>query len=823
MTVWNPSIPDVVGLEWAPTVVRAHPVGTSPASAAVVRSTLGESIDKIAAYLRPLVPGAAEVCLDIYDASDLVNAPPWPTDPAFVCRILPGADAGISSGWTTERGATSNYGPSFDRCSAAGGTYRSYVQLQQTGAVSAVIRMHGGRIIADDCSTTIASLDGRRVESVTVRAYIFNQSPQRAFQVNAELALPDETDTVRVYKSASVTIPAGGRTQAYTWTWRTNPATGQPWLLSEVNEFLAGGDGEFGVRVKGNNSQTGPLIVIPILHLDVLTYDETRLATGRVSLTSGGWAQFRLLNPATGAPASWGKVNNHIYWIGLSLSADSVPVQWTVCDGAPLDALATASLPLVSSGSGMLDPGGTWPPTLDTSVPALVLLASGNASPDSAPYVALNATPVYVGQTIMQILDDGLDPAVQYGIAFAHVRAPATAPPDAPLVIDVIDRSAADAVVAGPHIVEVAKVLPDLGGYRQYVAQFAATFAPIAGHEYAVRCQSLASTATPWLVATLDTLAAALADASYGGSSASLVRAGQRVQSADALLAVAEPPPGLGGLTATLYQQPLGQNGLGACSISHAWAVRLAWGESVIPEGKFGYYELQRSDDTTGWQTIARLRAQSLPLFYDFEGRRNQLASYRVRQVRSDSAVSAWSTTVTAQPPAALTDFLIVCNVAPGINVAYNYEPEDQTYELLDSTEVVLRKLQGRDYQVEYRPLETRGDQFQRTLTISFADATAPVGRSAFYPIEQLQRARVPLLTVLDGEGHRWYSSVLVTSIRRDEPGGRYAATVQVTQLSATPAAPIATWEPGTTTPTLGSAYGDPGGVYGDPTSTYGT
>jgi hypothetical protein len=81
-------------------------------------------------------------------------------------------------------------------------------------------------------------------------------------------------------------------------------------------------------------------------------------------------------------------------------------------------------------------------------------------------------------------------------------------------------------------------------------------------------------------------------------------------------------------------------------------------------------------------------------------------------------------------------------------------------------------------------------------------------------------RARVPLLTVLDGDGHRWYAGVVVGDCRRDEPGGRYECPITVTQLSGVPAAPIAAWSPGSVAGTL---YGDEGGLYGDTSGTYAT
>jgi hypothetical protein len=799
--------------------MRPVAIATTPAAAVSLRSTTTESIDRVAFYLKALVSTATNVVCDIYDATDVDTAPPWPTAEYRTAHILAGADGHEGGYWTTERGGTSHYAASVARCGTLP-TYRTFAQVNQAGPGQHVLRLHGANIVAEDCSTAIGDFTGQRIASLTVRAVLLNQG-QRTQQVRGELGIYDSTDTLRAYPTAYQSM-APGTSREYRFDFPLNPATGLPWTLPEVSQFLVGGTAEFGVRLNVNLRQ-GDGIAMPLLGLDVTYTPETRVATARASVAgAAGWHTFVLQDPATDAPSTWAKAIGGRYWLALSQPSGTVPLQWYALDGAALDDVGTVTLPISTTGSGVLTSGAQWPPVESPTVPVYVLASGTTPSPDSAPYAILDAVPVSVIRSVQQDIGD-LDTSAPYGVIVAYIRALGTAPPTAGLEFSVIDTGTG-ATVAGPARVSTSAVLPDPGTYTRVVAQLPTSFTPTAGHSYSVVISSDTPATNAWQVAFLDAVSRAWAVSGFGATTLAMSTitggAPRRNDPADALVVLSQPPQRPSTLTAALYLHSLGQTGSGSCAVAIAYAIRLTWSGSSVPIGKFGYYEVQRNDDTTGWQTIARLADIDDSTVYDFESRRNVTARYRVRQVRFDGATSDWSPEATAMAPAARTDLLIVSNVAPDISVGYNFEPEDQTFTLLDSDEVVYRQLQGRDFQVEYRPVETRGDRFTRTITIAFADVTAPIGRSAFYPIEQVMRARVPLLTVLDGDGHRWYAGVVVGDCRRDEPGGRYECPITVTQLSGVPAAPIAAWSPGSVAGTL---YGDEGGLYGDTSGTYAT
>src|SRR5690606_37366193 len=62
----------------------------------------------------------------------------------------------------------------------------------------------------------------------------------------------------------------------------------------------------------------------------------------------------------------------------------------------------------------------------------------------------------------------------------------------------------------------------------------------------------------------------------------------------------------------------------------------------------FGYYELQRSDELTDWQTILQATSPGVTGFNDMEARIGVQSNYRMRQVNVHGFTGPWSATVSA-------------------------------------------------------------------------------------------------------------------------------------------------------------------------------
>lgn len=839
MTIWNASGPVYVGVEWQPSVVGQASVAVTPAAAAVIQSTADESIAGCRAYLRTLVANTAPsyVVADVYDATDLITNPPWDIGTVTVATCNPAQDAGVSGpgAFIGENGATTNL---FQHVNESGATLQvaDYVDFRYGGMANHTIRFHSASVfhnIVDGLG--VIDLTGKRIAQVRVHAWLKNRS-EGAMRVYGELML-DTGGDADVFTNSWHSLPVGGGLIDLVWNWTYNPATNLPWTNADLAQFLVGGVGEFGIRIRGN---LGPaawdVLRLYAIQLEVVFCDETRVATGAQSIATAlpsgaGWVGIPFRHPVTGVTTPWSKTAGRIYWLVLHQPSGVIPLVWYFLDGDALPGISGVTVPLATNSTGLPDTNATWPPAAETFAPAIVLRAAaggggggGSPSPpvafsgDGQPY----STILHQNCSVSRIIQQDLTPlgANAYGIVAGLFRAPADALPTATLDITVIDRTAAGVVVDGPVSIHVGDLGVDTGAFQSVLVEFPAPFTANPAHAYAIQFMSSTDDKAPWRIAMLDTQdpAFAIGAVGYGGETIHEWAAGVAEPERDLVVAIAQIPPTIGGVTASVYVQTLGATG--PCAVTSAQGVVVTWAASTLPSGAFGYYEIQRSDTTDGkWCTVARFADESATQFYDFEGRRNTPASYRIRQIRGDGGYSLWSSTVTATPLASGVDMLIVTNQAPWLNVGYIFEP-DQTFDFLSAAKVVVHQFYGRDYQVAFRPLEYRGDHFKRTVTVAFNNPSGTVGRRAFDSVEPLTRAPVPYLCVLDPDGNRWFASVVVATGQRSEPGGRYHADVDVTEVTADPAAAVFAWNPGST-PAAGDLYGDPGGVYGDPGGTY--
>jgi len=197
----------------------------------------------------------------------------------------------------------------------------------------------------------------------------------------------------------------------------------------------------------------------------------------------------------------------------------------------------------------------------------------------------------------------------------------------------------------------------------------------------------------------------------------------------------------------------------------------------------FGYYELQRSDVETDWQTILRVTSPGVTGFNDSEARISLQSNYRIRQVNVHEFVGPWSATVSATlpspsvAPVGATHELLVFTTntdqSGGRVLAYeevweNSPASEFTYFEGDGM-VQFQQMYDRNFQVGFHPLERGGVQFTRTLLVQNAAVAAPILENAFVTLRDLAWQDAPYICVRTDVGDRWFTTVEVPSgtIRR--------------------------------------------------------
>ena len=219
------------------------------------------------------------------------------------------------------------------------------------------------------------------------------------------------------------------------------------------------------------------------------------------------------------------------------------------------------------------------------------------------------------------------------------------------------------------------------------------------------------------------------------------------------------------------------------------------------PRTWFGYYELQRSDSITDWQTIMKATSPAVTGFKDFEARTDMVSNYRIRAVNNYGFVGSWSSTVNV--------FLMSPGVSGGcfnngehvmmftsnerqdggVNLAYSdiWESEvTEDFAFAEASFVQMQPMFERDFFTAFRPSERGGDQFSRALLVNAA-AISPATLPGFNSLSDMAWADVSYICVRDEEGNRWFASVNV-------PGGTvknrrklYMATINIIEVTDTP------------------------------------
>jgi hypothetical protein len=230
--------------------------------------------------------------------------------------------------------------------------------------------------------------------------------------------------------------------------------------------------------------------------------------------------------------------------------------------------------------------------------------------------------------------------------------------------------------------------------------------------------------------------------------------------------------------------------------------VQLTWSatSASVPVTGFGYYEIQRSDTITDWQTIAKMTSPGATGFNDFEARIGLLTSYRIRAVDVFGFYNAWSTsaTVTLTAPGVVgtsigaNDHVLVFTTnatQSGVyNLAYSMAWEDtpiEEFALPEANFTQLQAMYDRDFFTAFRPLERGGESFSRQILVQAA-AIDPETLADFTSLRNMAWASVPYICVRDEDGNRWFANVQVPTGRVMKNRTLYLAQIDVIEVTAT-------------------------------------
>lgn len=221
----------------------------------------------------------------------------------------------------------------------------------------------------------------------------------------------------------------------------------------------------------------------------------------------------------------------------------------------------------------------------------------------------------------------------------------------------------------------------------------------------------------------------------------------------------------------------------------------------ITPPGYwFGYYELQRMDDLTDWQTIMKATNPAQITFADYEARVGVLSSYRIRAVDVYNFAGPWSSTITST----LTEpgleiecdgghvLLFTSNSRQdgSINLAYSSVWDgnasiSEDFEFPEVGDVQLQKMYNKDFVTAFRPLERGGERFTRSVLVQAA-AISPPTLGDFTALRDMAWDTVPYICVRDEDGNRWFATVLVPAGRVQLNRTIYMASVTIVQVTDT-------------------------------------
>ncbi|MEH1014597.1 hypothetical protein V6U90_15985 [Micromonospora sp. CPCC 206060] len=835
MGEYNPDRPYVMGMQWPPLVADAVQFDTGSEVGYTFRARdiypPGGGLTRVRLAVAEPPPGAPsrkELLVNLYPAAAVAGTGPI-RKLTIACtsgELLSGA--ALAGGAAQPSEAVQN--PSDLR----------HVAL--TGANAAA------RFWFDTNSArTHAALDDRRILDVTVLYVMSGPFTDLAPAVTLGLERPsagvnwqmDQTLTGPAVHNGTTVMGRSRLGELNPW-WDTtaSPTTQKgrvPWRARTVAGTVAGltalsasGGTNINVRLQNSSSaEAGMVFQVHYLALEVTYGVENRVGAGGIDISGGAtyatgyYYEIPMANAVTfngGVELPRGR--EYALTVGQAYGG-----QLSVASPVPVRADRLASIEPFPTHRGVLlrktlHEGST--PTVETvaEMPSIVALTAGGV-PELAchPYVAQAVATVddrlAPGDTTQQIRDD-----VQAEFVWARFYARHLPGATDPLeVFQVNPLNTNERLGPGGQItVEEFDALPDLAsGWREVTVRLEPPLLSdgLAGTLWWAFSSSSGSDA-PWQVLGADANPASQSPASlsdvagYGGSALFATYDGQADEHADLTLALVQEMDAVTGLAVTPAVQELApvdeHCGRSAGRIPDGIRYhRLSWSAINSPVvGGWGYYEVQRQDDTMAvdeWETIAKVVTPAVTAVDDYEARVGVESRYRIRMMHRIGIAGQWSEPVAATIAApgvtgvnGATGLLILTsNHHPAGNLAYLLNWDRQAVEdftFPEAEQVELQEMFGQDYRTAFRPLERGGVEFTRSVLVNAAAVPPATLDNGFRDLRDLAWDTTPYVCVRDELNNRWLSTLLVpsASVKRRKRGQLHIAQVTVVEVTATPA-----------------------------------
>lgn len=748
---WIPSSPTVRGTEWLPTTAARRRL-SSPLQALAMRIRPG-AVTPTNLHVHVEPDGDPGIAVEIVS-----SLAPTVTREAH----LPGTDTGATTtSWVDAAAAAANYSDVDDPANVAEYVMNN-TSVGRSGQLALLFRGN---------STALAA---KRINAVTLEATVI---VRKVDGNDTTIRIDGGFDIAGTrYWTGGQSARRSGKPVKLTWTHTTNPATGVPWTLANVNALVATtATDEWGIRLRGRAASGGVRVVG--LRLLVDAAPENRFGYYySTTAPANGWNELALTAPAALSANTW-------YYAVVAPLRDTggLTVPTVAAPGVVAAASASASTGEHRRGYAvtLAAPGGTG--TTTTARPGELLpalLDTGAINSQSASWVDLTWVPINAAAAIGAGFGTEITTAASTtygGIAVPVAWEDPARRPRQPLTINVRTGTLTD---SGGVLVGTATLYPDDvddGLPRVALARFPAgvSFASTSSHRLFFSCAATKGWKVPSLDSRSDlvtgTTAAEVQGATFGGTTDSRILAGAEDDRYDIPAALIATPAAL---TATVTaDDPRVKVAWTASALTTTWGGYRVWRRPVaVPAGRWTL--IGQIDPPSG--TPATDAEAAMIEFSDFEAvGANQYAVTVVDAVTGFE--SARQTTLTVTAPSSTRVTRLVSNAAPWV-LAETDRLETPSLDTADRT--VVRELAGRDHAVTRTPLELP------TRTFSGRWHTfGRIGDSDFAALRAAASAG-ETVAVVEPLGRRTIGSLIVKQAAEREGGQGWGVDIEVTETT---------------------------------------
>lgn len=793
---YNPNSPETLGLEWLPHTASGHPVDAL-GKATAIRFTAEENFspDRLSMDLTSVTQQGRFIA-ELYESGDVEAAIP---DDVTISEYNPNADL-VNEDKNSAGGA--------DWQNQAGSTVNIYGSIDESGDTDANDWIAVGEAVkatkyAANFGTAAWPAD-RRVTGI----YAYVACSMISVNISGTTLQCYYTDGSTDYVIGSANVRnalqfgrhGNGLEQPIIEfrLYEENPITHMPWTRTDIQDLdsTAG----FGVLWPYVDVQSVPAVYQ--FYVNIHWIAENRVGYGVDWVSAAGdntWASVQ--TPAGGAIAL---TQGTEYILLLRRFGTTGAVSHAFCSGRADEDLPSGDV--------------SYEPTLYPLSAAVAYLGAGGNRGynwrlwDSSGGGDYMANSQIYGRLVDGAVnaDDGTveqefttpNPVAAGGYSFLRFRARrgTALTQGADLTVRIKDRASSTTQATVTLTEEQFEALLEEGnGWRLVEKELSAAFTPSTSTQYYIEWEAnnAAGGDDSWIVAVLDNSEQQGNNyqntEGFGGTTdrATVNGVEQVYRDVPFTLHEAADTPTIFGVDVTTVA--VNGDKVDACFVTSFDRVDITWTATAMG-GDFLRYEIERSiDGGVTWDVIAKISAEAVEEFRDYETPRGLTASYRMRSRRVDQAPSAYTTADTVTPVAYGQELCLVSNERPSLNL-YLAEVSDRAETettFLAAEEATFQPVYGRDYAIESRPIEYRGRQRRAQLILDANNPDGTQGQAVFDAFEELcHRTTLSYVCVLDADGNAWLASVRAASGVREGTSGLYWVDAEIRQITDRPSTP---------------------------------